>query len=167
MGSPCESARVCVTCVRPSCSKRDLVQLRSHERVLRAHAQTESVTSVSAAHVNSLLSRSSLWCKRYARADTSAGSPGVCWQKRLPRACFPPLGGPPRGGLPTRVPGALTSHAQRFVSGGELCLFLPPVRIWDAYVRREGAQPHARPRQRPQGDWCIRDAWFGAEATQQ
>lgn len=44
-------------------------------------------------------------------------------------------------------------------------VYSSPARLWDAYVRREGAQP--RTGQRPREDRRVRDTGFGAESAQQ
>lgn len=44
-------------------------------------------------------------------------------------------------------------------------VYSSPVRLWDAYVRREGAQP--RTGQRPREDRRVRGTGFGAESAQQ
>lgn len=51
----------------------------------------------------------------------------------------PPRGGPWRRGLPTRAPGALTSHGQRFVSRWEL--FIPPPCVF-GMLMSEGKEPN-------------------------
>lgn len=156
MGPLCESARIDVTRVRLFFSKRDLEQLRSHKAAPRAHAQTESFTSVfcSTCKQFKLSVLSLVPALRRSRQQFLAGEAATRLLASARGAAAP--------GPPQCARGALASHAQRCVSRRELCLFLP--RAYLGCLCQKGRSPTTHSAAAP-GDRCIRGTWFGAEAT--